>query len=348
MIKNISVILFTILCIIYLINLFFQKHILLKHTKQIFLIGSFLVLSLIVFNRGDFSTDYHSYEYMFYESSMNSIKYIVRKNEWGFYLILKLLSFFTKDYQIAIGIIGLLTLIIYYSVFKKFSSGIFITIILFLVFDNYIISFNLIRNILSVAIFLYGSRYIWENNIKQYFLFIIIASVIHRSAIILFPMFWILRINFKNKNSILISLLFFIVIILMASSKNFVLFFQSLLGYNYSLNSYGIDGGDFGPFIKTLFLFIILLINYRYIDYKNIKERVWTNGCLINLLLQGLSMNMFMIQRIGFYFSGFYLLLIPLIVSKMNNKKKLVFYSILILFSFLYALLFRNTVFYFK
>lgn len=347
MINNITIIIFFLLSVAQLINLALRKITSKTKANQAFLIFSFIILGTMSFFRGDFSTDYNTYKYMFERASNQSLETIFQNTEWGFYLLLKILSLITDNFQVAIGIVGIITLLLYYVVIKKFSWDYYISVIIFLVYDNYLISYNLVRNILAVAICLYAIKYIAKNKIVPFCVLIILASTIHKSAIIFLPMYFILKIDFKKKKNIMMALLIFVLVTLSFASRQFLLIIQSLFGYEYNLTSYGTDGGSLGSFFKTALLFLFIIINIRLLDYRESKQRILINGCFFNLLLQFVSINLFMVQRVGFYFSGCYIILLPFLVKNMNIKRKAVFYVGFFLITLFYCLLFRQEPYYF-
>lgn len=299
--------------------------------------------------RGDFATDYVNYNWSYQNVySAETIIELLRRREFGFAFINKIAFFINSNTVTLMLIISALTTFCYYIMFEKYSEDYLVSLIMLVVLDNYVISFNLTRNILACAFFLLSSELIINKKLLQYLICVLLITTIHKSAILMLPMYWILKFDFRIKKHQIFPLLCIVGgIIFMLFFNEIVFFTQRLIGYDWEKNGYGIGRGSIGSLMKTLFLFAIVLVLSRKSDYMNMKERIWFNGCIFNVLFQFCSFRLFMMQRIGFYFSGFFLLLIPFLLSKKKDKERKLWRYAIVSFCILYAFLFRKDIIYY-
>ena len=109
-----------------------------------------------------------------------------------------------------------------------------------------------------------------------------------------------------------------------------------------SYDNYGLYFGNLGSALKSVVLFAFVLFFGKEINFDCIKERVLFNGCVINCFLQILAAKILMIQRIGYYFSGCYIILIPLIVSRIKGKRRNLVTAGIVAFLFAYDFFVQN------
>lgn len=312
----------------------------------------FVVMFFLIFFsgiRGDFTTDYINYDWLFQNGyPSKTIIELLKEREFGFAFINRIIYSVNHNTVTFMIVLSALTILCYYKMFKKHSQDYLVSLVMLIVLDNYFISFNLVRNILACALFFLVSELIISKKLFQYIIFILLISTIHKTAILMLPMYWILGMDFRIKKHHIFPLLFLLSsIIFMIFFNEIVFFTQRFIGYDWDKSGYGIGKGSIGSLMKSIFLFIIVLVLMTKNDYANIKERIWFNGCIFNVFFQFCSFRLFMMQRIGFYFSGFFLLLIPLLISRKGGRERKLWKYAIIGFCILYAVLFRrNTIYY--
>jgi hypothetical protein len=77
----------------------------------------------------------------------------------------------------------------------------------------YFSSFNTVRQSFSVACFLYSIKYLLSKDLLRFSIVILVASLFHKSAIFLWPLYYILRINFGFKGILCLGILYCVVLI---------------------------------------------------------------------------------------------------------------------------------------
>ena len=324
----------------------FKKEIFLKDFFLVFTMGFLIIIAGF---RGDFTQDYLNYDWLFkHDYSTKSWIDVFENKEFGYAILNKISYMISSETFVLMLLVSVITMYCYYKMFRNYSEDYFLSIIMLVIVDNYIISFNLMRNICACALFLLASQLIWRGKLYQYIISILMISTIHKSAVLMLPIYWILRFDYKKKKNQLVTLLVIAVLIFFVFEFDKIVWFvQRMLGYNWEENMYGVEHGSLGSLMKTIMLFMIVILLVKKVNYSDIKERVWVNGCLVNIIFQLCSYRMLMMQRIGFYFSVFFLLLIPLLTSRTNIEKQRIYKIGITVFIFLYALLFRsNNIYY--
>lgn len=322
------------------------------HLKnEYFLIIACIFLFVLAAFRGDFTNDYRLYFYCFEQNADLSLQQLLSSRDWLFWLGTRAVYDITNNYLFCYVFVALLMMSFYYKCFKDNSEFYFLSLLLFVAVDNYVISFNLSRNILAASMCAMALKYIWEEKPKYYFVLILVASLIHKSALIMLPMYWILKIDYRKSKNLLILLCALVAsaVILQYTSQiaNFV---QAFIGMNYdSYSEYGLDFGNIGSALKTSVFLLIVLIQWKKIDFSHMKDRVLFNACVCTWYLQILAAKMLMIQRIGYYFSCSFLIFIPMLILRNKNAKTRALFTIgIVLFCLVYCTFIQNnTEFYF-
>lgn len=300
--------------------------------ESIYLLGSFLILFLISALRGDFTSDYNSYIHLFkvYNSmSLNEILNIGLNQEIGYIILNKLISIFTKNSLYIIIVTTFITLYCFYNQIIKDSPYKWISILLFITIGPYYTSFNLIRQILAVGIVFMGSRYIYQKNIIKYVSVIILASLFHRSSLVMIPFYFILNseLSIKKLLYIIVSGIVFILF------SDMIISIIQLVAYNsYEKGSYGMSGLKYTNAIMPVSILIFTLFHYKKLDAKDIKINVWINGIIFYTFFTILGLKVQMLQRIAEFFAPYALLMIPKIIYNIRDVKlKLIYIFLLVI-----------------
>lgn len=133
------------------------------------------------------------------------------------------------------------------------------------------------RQALSIAILLYGIKFIIDKKFKKFLITVLIASSIHISSMIFIMAYSVNYIKLKKTPAIILVILAIIIgntpipreLIQLSSSLNFDIF-QSV--NSYAESDYGNEySGPLLAYIERLLIFIVSLWLYRNSDSKKIK-----------------------------------------------------------------------------
>lgn len=193
-------------------------------------------------------------------------------------------------------------------------------------------SFNIIRQFFSVGLFLLALNYVGKSLLK-YLALIFVAVMMHTSAIILLPFYWLLKIQFKIK--------YIVPSLLLLISFSLLLFpYFSILGGKYldSVNSDMVMSNS-GMIIFYNLLFVLLLFNRKmYCDLDNISRNLF----IFFILTIDLSYINISFYRLSYYFFPVILTIIPYILHRLLKKDILNYMAVFCLIILFYTNLLLN------
>ncbi|WP_432205428.1 EpsG family protein (plasmid) [Cetobacterium somerae] len=262
------------------------------------------------FNVGGY--DYHVYKY-FYElpAFQNPYGY-----ELFFVLFRDILKFIGLNYNYFLLFLSLISNFFIYKLFISYSSYPTLSFLIYLSTFYYWHNFTIIRNFIAILIFWISLKYIIERKFIVYISLITLACFFHKTAIILYPFYFLLNYRFTKKSLILLYLFSFVI-----NPLSFFIFkFNiSFLGLSERLNRYRhiVEHGNFFEF-SELFIFTIALIFFLK-DYTN-KENVIINLNVFALFIFITFYRFAIILRFLEYFRLGVFVGIPLLLFNIRNK----------------------------
>lgn len=315
-----------------------------------------LLFGFVVGVRWDVGVDHLSY-------MKNYNDYILYKNfdrdnlEIGYVFITKLFATLNFHFSFYFAFWGMLQMLFLYLSFKN-NKYLYPYIGLILVLGPLFLSWNNgMRQTLATCIFMFGSQYIVDRKFLKYLFWVFIASLIHKSAWIVLPFYFIPINRILISNRLLQLIILFSCIYLgfnqfwiqeLTRFGNLV----SFIGYEkYSENFDMIINEEisknFG--IKTIILLIIniviILFSKQIIhSYNGEKYKLYYNFFFIGICLYYLLFNTSHIfLRVIYYFDIVKLLFSALILhflyfrSKMTNIIRIPLFVLLLLLSISYT-----------
>ena len=181
-------------------------------------------------------------------------------------LINDCIAFFTPNRYIFILVYTLFLYTIYAINFYRYTKNPFFA---FLVFEGlmFFFTFTYLRQVLAAGVIWLCIPYVAQRNFKKYFLFVILATLIHNSAAYMILLYFIPRRKFEKKYIVLFMLA--LLLIGISGVTRFVFSISGDVVSNARIAGYA-NTAEMGFRIEyviaaMLFLFI-LLINYRRID----------------------------------------------------------------------------------
>lgn len=310
----------------------------------------YLVLSLIPFVsllwlRGkSVGVDYEGYSELYLKIVENTIN--TREIEWigiGFKWICKVMSFVCgNNYFVAFAILNTITTYLIYKTILENSKIPWLSLIILYAFCLHYQIFNQFRQMLAIAICFYNFKNLKNRDLKRYIILVLIATAIHKSAIIMLPVYFIADMKLNFKKLILYSIL---------SVTAFLSFeiIKSILANTYYGRVY--FGGIFDQqtessvlnfFVRMCFLVLALFFSKKVLK-KDEKNVFLYNLVIYCTLFQILAIKTYVFSRITTYFFIFYVLLIPEIVSAIMNKGR---QKVFIIFMIIFVLLIYKSVYY--
>lgn len=305
---------------------FAEKTNLSKALNIVLIISSFTVLSLVAALRYNVGTDYENYVRLIYSLNDMSFKeYIMDGNiEIGFY-ILRFIGFSFQSHQLTFFLSSFLSLLFIHVGLKNFSINSILPFA-FYVFTIFPISFNLVRQGISICIIFAAFGFLSKRDYKKYILLTILSSLFHLTSIFTFI---ILLFDFrflngsKHQKIVIYGIIFaFISVVpmIVMNYQSIVSFlsqfaiFSDLERYTNTLSI----GKNRDIVLNAIILLFILLFSYR--QYRSDKNITY----LLFLLLFGFILSFTgifnpYVKRISYYFEIIYVLFFLIIIKSFKD-----------------------------
>jgi hypothetical protein len=293
----------------------------------------FLWIILFLFSafRYEIGSDYNHYVDIF-NSLANGKEYYRYFKEFGFVYLNDFVYAIGGTPQLFFFITSLFTITLLYFGFKFYANSksqmLFITMLFIPLL--YFYSLNAVRQILSVAIFLYASRYIISREKLKYFLLSFIAISFHYTAVIILPLYWILN---KNIKSYFIYML--LVFIIFGGVPHLIEFLLSTAHTSYS-NYFTHEKYSATRESKYLLLiyYSVFIIGMTYLKKYFTENRIIFNAIIIYFLIKIIALDMIILNRLSVYFKPFFIIgliyIMYIVVKRIKGIKNLVVICFLI------------------
>lgn len=293
-----------------------DKNFIKENSKYLLIIIGILTLFLLL-RSTKVGIDTKNYENIFnYCRDKNIIELLTfGRHEIGYKYYTKFVSLFA-DYHFFLCITSIITMIGIYFFIKENSKNYFLSVLLFITFNFYGFCFGILRQSLAISILLCGYKYIFEKKIWKFLLFVLLATLFHKTAFIFIILYFIKNIHIDKR-----KLIIWIGIIVMSFiSRQFILNF--IINYVYKPADITFYSGSG---YKMLILLIGLGICCYFFQDRLLKQDK-KNQLLINMIyiasiIQTLSTFFGNTYRVTLYFCYAMLPLVPNIIETIENKK---------------------------
>ncbi|SEC06947.1 EpsG family protein [Paenibacillus sp. GP183] len=291
----------------------------------------FMVIAIMVLvsglRKGIGDTFFYMHSYAITHFSWEDIGF---KADFGFNILQLLLQQVSNDPQILIFIVALITnvliLIVLYKYARLFELGIYV----YITSGLFLVSMNGIRQFLAAAIAFAATKYIFSGSWIKYIVVILIASTIHQSALILIPVYFIVRRKaWTNQTYILLSVA---VILVIGFTQFSEALFTVIKDTKYSeYQNMELQGANF---LRVVVLAVPIV--FAFFGREKLRKifpgsDYVVNMSLINLVFMLISTQQWIFARFSIYFGLYNLILIPWVVKLFVPKEqKLIYYAILV------------------
>lgn len=212
--------------------------------------------------------------------------------------------------------------------YRKYSSRYLVSFFLFIASTDYISwMFNGIRQFLAVTITFIGIKFILDKKYAKAIILILIASLMHQSALVVIPFVFIAQGKAWNKKTLLFMI---VVIIAVAGIGQFTNVLDSMLAETQYKNvvsdwqSWNDDGTNALRVLVYAVPSILALIGLRFIRNEDDKViNLCTNMSIVSVGFYIVSMftSGIFIGRLPIYFSLYSYILLPWEIDHMFTKR---------------------------
>ena len=319
-----------------------------KRNLNVFHLSALLLLSFVVGFRYNVGVDWMGYKMTFESLRSFGESFFNRSSmEIGYLTINQWVIDMGWDYTAMFFIVALFS---WFFIFISVPTKLLPLTIFFLFTDEYFFwSMNGVRQFMAIAVFLYAIKFILSKNLLYYISFILFASLFHKTALLLIPLYF-LPINKLYNHKVWMTL--FLVSIFLSQTSIVSLIIDSIFSIlaNYSTASevyarYADSRGflsqelhyGLGYYFKTITSFFVFLMS-KSIGDKYPSTRIYFLLFFIGAIFNNIFIEIPLASRFILYFSFLKPLLLAIIIYYLWNKKTyLVSVSTCVLFVVLFA-----------
>ncbi|NPC94240.1 EpsG family protein [Bacillus sp. WMMC1349] len=291
-------------------------------------------------------TDYHTYMLLYelagkHESIWGIFGFGSAKatTDPGFTAFLWILNKMTADPQIMFASVACITYIFIVKTLYDYGRPFELSMFLFIGMFHYYASFNGIRQYMVAAILFWAVRYIINGNFLRYTVIVLICSLFHSSALIMIPIYFVVRR--KAWSPVLWFLTFLFLGGTFLYQKFLSVFLVVLENSSYGHYENWLAKGTNGMnIIKIAVLFLPLLL--AFFSRHQLRQR-WpeidyiVNLCLIGFLFGLLATKDVIFARFNIYFGLFQMILVPYFVRIYEPKSNALLYVLIVICYFFYS-----------
>ncbi len=255
--------------------------------------------------------------------------YVLNNKDMGFSVLQMALKQFTDNPQILILITALVTNLLIVITLYKYTRLFELSVYVYITSGLYITSMNGIRQFLAASIIFAASHFLAKGYWKRYFAVVIFASLFHQSALILIPIYFIVRRKAWTTSTLV--LLFLAIFVVLGYNE-----FSSLLFAAIGESEYGVykdfsEGG--ANFIRVIVWAVPVFI--AFLGRHKLREIYPNSDFIVNMAMLGVVFMLIATQnwifaRFMYYFGLYNIVLISWIVKLFKTKtQKLIYLAIL-------------------
>lgn len=308
----------------------------LKDYKQIIsnilCVLAILIATLVAGLRYGVGTDFFNYQDRF----NHYIEYPninIKRSNVGFGILIKAILLVTQNSQVLFIVTAFIinTLIILFirKNTKLYDVGFYLFICLYF----YCSSLNIMRQWISIAIFLYALKYAYDNKFIKYIIATLIATSFHITSLIMIPLYFLFRIKLNKKNMIillsviaLLLILFYTVGVQIAEAFNMPEKYLKYMKFDSTL-----DGGGVAYVVFIIITLTIIGRNFNTYIKQNEYGEQQIKLLIIALTVSVLSTNSMIFNRMQLYFVPILAITIPNLIPLFEKKKTRMVVQILIM-----------------
>jgi hypothetical protein len=235
------------------------------------------------------------------------------RHEWGYLFLNKILSFVDSE-QVFVAILAFIPLYIFFKFISRESKMPWLSIYLFITLGFYTNTFNLLRQVIAISIITISYKYLKENNLKKFCIWVIIASLFHISALAFLPIYFVRNNKLNYKSMCIYSSIGLFLIIF--GNKIISIIINRFSSIEYQIKS----NGGFIMLAVLISTLILGLFFSKSVLSKNDRSIVLYNILIFAILTQVLALDFALFTRVTSYFRVFLIILIPEVIYYIKDR----------------------------
>ena len=290
-----------------------------KEHKKLAISVSFVALFVFLAIRCDFGNDYQNYE---------RIHWIIQNkgmmSRWLTYSgceAYSFLNFLFKDFYVMIAFISFLyCYIVYRLITNNCDKRYWALSIFILTFNPYIllVQASSLRQTMAILVFIVAVDFAYKKNIIAYFCLIYLASLFHSSAVVLYPVYFLLCFDWKESFVLAVIMCALMVILSGSAVTSFVGDVSgSVIGQGKTENYMVGENSVRATILSSLYLLFML---FAYPEAEE-KDAIYLRLGIVSALCAVVALRVAMFTRIQMYFEIFTIVAIPVAFKSIKAPK---------------------------
>lgn len=313
-----------------------------QYEKLILFISCSIIWVLVVFSQ-NVGPDYESYRFMYERLNENFFKQE---------LFFRLFGYAFRAYDLSyewfyFSISTLYLSFIFYS-FYKYRNFTAINFLMFIVMPYGLIEggFNYIRQNVALGLFYFSLVALCNKGWVRYFAFNIIGALFHKSAFLLLPLYFVLRVRWKARVCLILFFitLSFTLLLALPFVKNILTTLIGMLPFYGSTYAEfrdgeffeGLSGKGIASYVYQM-IPLLLLTYYKDRVVRNQIENILFNITFLSLITLTLAVELRILLRLEYYFVFAKVFTIPLLLRLCKDaRSRTLWFLVIIGWSSLY------------
>lgn len=256
--------------------------------------------------------------------------------EMGYIYLNKFLTFINKDYRMLLIATSFFILVSIGVFIYKYSNIAWLSYFVFISLGYWGSSLNVLRQFISISILLLSIHFVKESKFIYFLICVFIATTIHTSAIFFIVVYPLSKLKLNKY----FYLLYFIALIFLARfAQPLILWVMNNFGYSDLSNRLD-SGSGVGMLVLLIIILAGSLLFKRQTDAYIENFDLYIKILLVGIMLNVLALNFAMIGRAMLYFTIINILLIPNLISAMQNRYNRIIVTSAVVITFLWFYIF--------
>lgn len=208
----------------------------------------------------------------------------------------------------------------------------------YLIFASFMFAFygltGIRQTIATLLCVFVGFEYISKRKIFPFLAIILLASMFHKTSIILLPFYFLYNVKITNLYKMMVPVAFSVVYIL--KDRLVLIFTQG----TYAKYADSTDSAPYNLFVLITLIVLASLVLYERMAARNNMVHIYVNATVLGMFILELSMTIPILVRLSHYYIIFIVLLIPELFMTINKRERTI---LSLLFSVLLCMLLIKT-----
>ncbi len=292
-----------------------------ERADKVYLFIASGILAAITGLRGKYvGTDTLGYMNNFLRMDSYSWKYALSDRsgrfEWGYKLLTKLIGVITDNENVFLFIVAAIFAICLGIYINKNSKNRFLSILLYYTVSGFSFQLSGVRQSLAMGICLLSFEYIKQRKLFKFLVLAFIASLFHKSALALIPMYFVAYLKINLINFVLLSIAGIFACIYSTPLTHLV---NTILGYEKQM-----IGFESGAIFVVIMYVITIMASYIYTNWLEKQDKHNTfffNMTFVSLIIYILRYFIQIAERISYYYQFSFIILLPNLVESIEDDK---------------------------